>query len=87
MSVPFVPLLEDLTLVALLPTSHADGWNAPLTPPNLTGILDLKMFGRVRPVARKLLDFLVSTSEIDTLFSSGDAKLVTSLFLISPRLR
>jgi len=36
------------------------------------------MFGRARPVARELLDPLVSTSEIDTFFNE-DAKLMTNL--------
>ena len=75
------PLLENLTLVALFPTSDEDGWNAPMTPPKLTGTLDLKMFGKARPVAHKLLDLPggLHFSEINATFFDDDAKSVTDL--------
>ena len=48
------PLLEDLTLVCL--GHEDDGWSTPSTSPKLTGFLDLRCFGEIRPTARRLLD-------------------------------
>jgi len=48
------PLLEDLALVSLGGNSEVDGWNVPSTSPKLTGCLDLRMLGGIRPVVRRL---------------------------------
>jgi len=75
------PLLEDLTLVALSPEGDADGWNAPLMSPKLTGTLSLWMFGRTCFIVRRLLDLPggVHFSKIDAMFSDHEAKSVTDL--------
>jgi len=75
------PLLEDLTLVALLPTGEVGGWNVPSTPPKLTGTLDLRMFGEAHHVARILLDLPggLHFSEINAAFYDEDAKSVSDV--------
>jgi hypothetical protein len=47
------PLLEDLVLV--LPGYGSEGWNAPSTSPKLTGSLELRAIGEIRPTVRRLL--------------------------------
>ena len=81
---PFVcsfPLLEDLALVGLDYQTDAGGWNAPLTSPKLTGSLDLRVFGSVRPVVRRLLDLPdgLHFSKITVLFSEEAVALVMDL--------
>ena len=50
------PLLEDLTLDAPEDISEVDEWIVPSTSPKLTGYLDLKMYGGIRPAVRRLLE-------------------------------
>jgi len=75
------PLLEDLALGAVLPASDADGWNAPLTSPKLTGTLDLRMLGETRLITRRLLDLPggLRFSKIFTLFFNENAEALADL--------
>jgi hypothetical protein len=47
------PLLEDLAMFNFI--QGGDVWNTPPTSPKLTGSLGLSKFGRIQPVARRLL--------------------------------
>jgi hypothetical protein len=46
------PLLEDLALALL--GYGSEGWNTPSTSPKLTGSLELRAFGEIRPAIRRL---------------------------------
>ena len=50
------PLLEDLALVSLGGNSEIDEWKVPSTSPKLTGTLDLRMLGGIRPAVHRLLE-------------------------------
>ena len=75
------PFLEDLAFIHLLPKSGAGGWDAPLTPPEPTGILTLLTFARARPGARRFLDLPggFHFSNINARFSDHDAGSVIDL--------
>ena len=47
------PLLEDLALI--LPHCGSEVWNTPSTSPKLTGSLELRAVGDIRPAVRRLL--------------------------------
>ena len=49
-------LLEDLTLVSRERNNEDGRWNIPSTSPKLTGCLDLKIVGGIRPAVRRLLE-------------------------------
>jgi hypothetical protein len=50
------PLLDDLGLVSCNNWGNTDGWDAPPTSPKLTGSLNLRSPGGIRPIARQLCD-------------------------------
>jgi len=75
------PLLKDLALISIIPESDTDGWNPPLSSPKFTGSLNLRPFGRARPVIRRLLDLPggLYFSEVTVVFTDEDVESVTDL--------
>jgi len=75
------PLLEDLTLVALLPDIDTARWSTPSTSPKLTGTLDLSTTRSTRSVVRWLLDLPngLHFSGINIGFFHEDAEWVADL--------
>jgi len=75
------PLLEDLSLVALLPAQGEDGWKPPSVSPKLTGTLNLRVFENPHSVTHRLLDIPggLHFSEITTSFFDDEAESVADL--------
>jgi len=75
------PLLEDLALHSLHPTTQGDGWVTPSTSPKLTGSLYLKTIWEVHSVTRRLCalpDGLRFTG-ITVAFTIGNTEPITDL--------
>ena len=76
------PLLEDLALLSLLPEMDADTWNVHLTSPKLTGTLELRLFGQIQFVTRRLLNLpngLHFTKIVLECFQREEIELATGL--------
>jgi hypothetical protein len=72
------PLLEDLALAPF--GSGSDVWNTPSTSPKLTGSLDLRAFGTIRPVARRLVGLPgLHFTKITIAYLNEDVESVTDL--------